>query len=96
MERAVVAIAFGQERVMHPDPQVAEHQRHRNEQQPQAGLAGAGVNPGLPQLAKARFDAEPLSVTLATISVGDPLTRQAANSSFCFTCLPSLRFLCVR
>ena len=57
VERGVVSVAVGQEHVVEPDPQVAEHQRHRDEQQPQPGLARAGINPCLPQLAKARFDA---------------------------------------
>src|SRR3972149_1071107 len=67
MERAVVSVAFGQEHVVDPDPQVAEYQRQRDKQQPQAGLARASENPRLPQLTKAGFDAEPLAVTLANL-----------------------------
>ena len=52
---------------MQPDPDVAQDQRHGDEEKPHHRIARAGLDAGLVQLPVARFDAE-----AAAVGVFDP------------------------
>ena len=64
-ERLVVAATVRQDRRVDPYPEIAQDQRDGDEHEPQAGVSCAGVNPRLPQLPVARFDAEAFAVAFA-------------------------------
>src|SRR5882724_10428182 len=64
-ERHGWASAIRQQRGVDPHPQISQDQGYGHKHQPQVRAFDAGVNPRLPHLAVARFDAKPLAVALA-------------------------------
>ena len=67
VECQVVSATVGEASLVKPHPQVAENERDRNEQQAQARIASTGINPRLPHLAIACFDAESFAILLANL-----------------------------
>src|SRR5487761_1328883 len=70
MKSLALAAALGEVRLVNPNPEVAQDQRHRHEKQTQMRILYASVDAGLAKLAIARLDAKTLSVAFADFGGG--------------------------